>query len=95
MSELLDNYSDIELDLNVESLPPALQDDTTDSEKCLLAKSYFDLKEYYRASHVLKSATSQKALFLKNYSLYLVCILFNLLYLKFNSFYQGGREEKT
>lgn len=39
----------------------------------LLAKSYFDCKEYHRAAHVLTS-TDNRSLFLKCYSLFLVCL---------------------
>lgn len=38
----------------------------------LLAKSYFDLKEYYRASNALIDCQSAKCVFLRGYSRYLV-----------------------
>lgn len=37
----------------------------------LLAKSYFDMKEYRRAASFLTTLQGAKALFLRNYSLYL------------------------
>lgn len=37
----------------------------------LLAKSYFDVKEYDRCSHVLEKCTSRKAVFLHLYSKYI------------------------
>ena len=37
----------------------------------LLAKSYFDMKEYRRAASFLQSLQGAKARFLRNYSLYL------------------------
>lgn len=40
----------------------------------LLAKSYFDSKEYHRAAHVL-TGTDDRSLFLKYYSLFLVSTL--------------------
>lgn len=47
----------------------------------LLAKSYFDCREYRRAAHVLRDQTGKKAVFLRCYALYLVC--FQLCYLIF------------
>ena len=38
----------------------------------LLAKAYFDLKEYYRASNALSECNNPKSVFLKGYSRYLV-----------------------
>jgi hypothetical protein len=38
----------------------------------LLAKSYFDMKEYRRAAHVLNGVIGKKALFLRCYATYLV-----------------------
>lgn len=55
----------------------ALEDDGSDtaidSDFYLLAKSYFDCREYRRATHVLRDQTSKKAIFLRCYALYLVC----------------------
>ncbi|GFP98469.1 anaphase-promoting complex subunit 8 [Phtheirospermum japonicum] len=45
--------------------------DLMDSDFYLLAKSYFDCKEYRRAAHVLRDQTSKKAVFLRCYALYL------------------------
>jgi anaphase-promoting complex subunit 8 len=36
-----------------------------------LARAYFDVREYRRAAHLLTNSTSQRALFLRGYSLYL------------------------
>ncbi|GFZ12064.1 anaphase-promoting complex subunit 8 [Actinidia rufa] len=43
-----------------------------DSDCYLLAKSYFDCREYRRAAHVLRDQTGKKAVFLRCYALYLV-----------------------
>ncbi|XP_009629129.1 anaphase-promoting complex subunit 8 [Nicotiana tabacum] len=55
--------------------PVALEDDGSDaaidSDFYLLAKSYFDCREYRRATHVLRDQTSKKAVFLRCYALYL------------------------
>ena len=45
----------------------------------LLAKSYFDMKEYRRAAHVLNGVLGKKALFLRCYATYLVSV-FNKLF---------------
>ncbi|XP_075479648.1 anaphase-promoting complex subunit 8-like [Primulina tabacum] len=45
--------------------------DPIDGDIYLLAKSYFDCKEYRRAAHVLRDQTGKKAVFLCFYSLYL------------------------
>ncbi|PIN05700.1 Anaphase-promoting complex (APC), Cdc23 subunit [Handroanthus impetiginosus] len=45
--------------------------DLMDSDFYLLAKSYFDCREYRRAAHVLRDQTSKKAVFLRCYALYL------------------------
>lgn len=42
-----------------------------DNDFYLLAKSYFDCREYRRAAHVLRDQISKKAVFLRCYSLYL------------------------
>lgn len=46
---------------------------TPDTDEYLLAKTYFDCKEYYRAANVVKHATegNPKAYFLHNYALFL------------------------
>lgn len=53
---------------------PVPEDDSeaVDSDFYLLAKSYFDCREYRRAAHVLRDQCCKKALFLRCYSLYLV-----------------------
>ena len=43
-----------------------------EKDKILVAKSQFDLKEYARCAHTLKTCQSNKAIFIKNYSLYLL-----------------------
>ncbi|XP_047955327.1 anaphase-promoting complex subunit 8 isoform X1 [Salvia hispanica] len=45
--------------------------DLMDSDFYLLAKSYFDCREYRRAAHVLRDQTAKKAIFLRFYALYL------------------------
>ncbi|KAK4402358.1 Anaphase-promoting complex subunit [Sesamum angolense] len=45
--------------------------DPIDSDFYLLAKSYFDCREYRRAAHVLRDQTGKKAVFLRCYALYL------------------------
>ncbi|XP_073317710.1 anaphase-promoting complex subunit 8-like [Primulina huaijiensis] len=45
--------------------------DPIDGDIYLLAKSYFDCREYRRAAHVLRDQTGKKAVFLRCYSLYL------------------------
>ncbi|KAL3528296.1 hypothetical protein ACH5RR_007618 [Cinchona calisaya] len=47
------------------------ENDAVESDFYLLAKSYFDCKEYRRAAHVLRDQTSKKAVFLRCYALYL------------------------
>ncbi|CAA3018234.1 anaphase-promoting complex subunit 8 [Olea europaea subsp. europaea] len=42
-----------------------------DNDFYLLAKSYFDCREYRRAAHVLRDQISKKAIFLRCYALYL------------------------
>ncbi|KAK1305406.1 Anaphase-promoting complex subunit 8 [Acorus calamus] len=50
---------------------PADDGDETDPDCYLLAKAYFDCREYRRAAHALRDQTGQKAVFLRGYSLYL------------------------
>ncbi|XP_057474828.1 anaphase-promoting complex subunit 8-like [Actinidia eriantha] len=52
---------------------PTLEEDNdaVDSDCYLLAKSYFDCREYRRAAHVLRDQTGTKAVFLRCYALYL------------------------
>ncbi|KAL5722362.1 anaphase-promoting complex component apc8 [Ranunculus cassubicifolius] len=47
------------------------EDENFDSDCYLLAKSYFNCKEYRRAAHALRDQTGKKAVFLRCYSLYL------------------------
>lgn len=58
---------------------PEEDDDIVDSDFYLLAKSYFDCKEYRRAAHVLRDQAGRKSVFLRCYSLYLVCFAPRLL----------------
>lgn len=52
---------------------PDDDDDVVDSDFYLLAKSYFDCKEYKRAAHVLRDQSGRKAVFLRCYASYMVC----------------------
>jgi len=52
-----------------------LEREAKDLPKYLLGKSYFDCKEYDRATFVLKNCQSLKAKFLKLYARYLVISL--------------------
>ncbi|KAI9087553.1 hypothetical protein K1719_030423 [Acacia pycnantha] len=51
--------------------PVMVEDDLVDGDFYLLAKSYFDCREYKRAAHVLRDQTGRKSLFLRFYALYL------------------------
>jgi anaphase-promoting complex subunit 8 len=53
---------------------PASDDDAFDAgaDKYLLAKTYFDCREYRRAAHVLRGHVGRKAVFLRCYALYMV-----------------------
>ncbi|KAI3997641.1 hypothetical protein MKX01_011058 [Papaver californicum] len=46
-------------------------DNNVDNDFYLLAKSYFNCKEYRRAAHVLRDQTGRKAVFLRSYAIYL------------------------
>ncbi|KAL8140764.1 hypothetical protein V2J09_006785 [Rumex salicifolius] len=50
---------------------PEDDDDAIESDFYLLAKSYFDCKEYKRAAHVLREQASPKSIFLRFYALFL------------------------
>nr|CAB3450569.1 unnamed protein product [Digitaria exilis] len=52
---------------------PIPDDDSFDSggDKYLLAKTYFDCREYRRAAHVLQNQVGRKAVFLRCYALYM------------------------
>ncbi|XP_058076417.1 anaphase-promoting complex subunit 8-like [Magnolia sinica] len=53
---------------------PVLEEEQDDVkiDYFLLAKSYFDCREYRRAAHVLRDQIGKKAIFLRCYALYLV-----------------------
>ncbi|KAJ7956292.1 anaphase-promoting complex subunit 8 [Quillaja saponaria] len=53
------------------STPAMEEDELVDGDFYLLAKSYFDCREYKRAAHVLRDQTGNKSLFLRCYALYL------------------------
>ncbi|KAL4633090.1 hypothetical protein ACB092_04G096200 [Castanea dentata] len=53
------------------STPVMEEDDAVDGDFYLLAKSYFDCREYRRAAHVLRDQTGKKSVFLRCYALYL------------------------
>ncbi|KAJ8753604.1 hypothetical protein K2173_022845 [Erythroxylum novogranatense] len=53
------------------STPLMEEDEAVDSDFYLLAKSYFDCREYRRAAHVLRDQTGKKSVFLRCYALYL------------------------
>lgn len=57
------------------STPVLEEDDMVDSDFYLLAKSYFDCREYRRAAHVLRGQTGKKSVFLRCYALYLVSFI--------------------
>lgn len=57
------------------STPVMEEDEVVDSDFYLLAKSYFDCREYRRAAHVLRDQTGKKSVFLRCYALYLVCYI--------------------
>ncbi|XP_072055401.1 anaphase-promoting complex subunit 8 isoform X2 [Arachis hypogaea] len=52
--------------------PVMEEDELVDGDFYLLAKSYFDCREYKRAAHVLRDQTGRKSVFLRCYALYLV-----------------------
>ncbi|KEH43881.1 putative acetyltransferase A, auxiliary subunit [Medicago truncatula] len=51
--------------------PVMEEDEVVDGDFYLLAKSYFDCREYKRAAHVLRDQIGRKSLFLRSYALYL------------------------
>ncbi|KAM2978375.1 hypothetical protein FF2_015196 [Malus domestica] len=53
------------------STPVMEEDDIVDGDFYLLAKSYFDCREYRRAAHVLRDQNGKKSVFLRSYALYL------------------------
>jgi len=54
------------------STPVLEEDEVIDGDFYLLAKSYFDCREYKRAAHVLRDQNAKKSVFLRCYALYLV-----------------------
>ena len=54
------------------STPVMEEDEVVDGDFYLLAKSYFDCREYKRAAHVLREQNGKKSVFLRQYALYLV-----------------------
>lgn len=52
------------------------RDDEEDDDDDILslAKSFFDVREYRRAAHALRGVAGQKAVFLRCYATYLVCL---------------------
>ncbi|PKI63155.1 anaphase-promoting complex subunit 8 [Punica granatum] len=53
------------------STPVMEEDDAVDGDFYLLAKSYFDCREYRRAAHVLRDQNGKKSIFLRCYALFL------------------------
>ncbi|KAE8694567.1 Anaphase-promoting complex subunit 8 [Hibiscus syriacus] len=53
------------------STPVMEEDEAIHGDFYLLAKSYFDCREYRRAAHVLRNQTGKKSVFLRCYALYL------------------------
>lgn len=58
--------------LSYVSTPVMVEDEIVDGDFYLLAKSYFDCREYKRAAHVLREQSGKKSVFLRLYALYLV-----------------------
>jgi hypothetical protein len=73
---------------NQKQLREEMDRETQDLPKYILAKSYFDCKEYDRAAFVLVGSQSLKSKFLRLYSKYLVTILVCAIHLR------SGRSEK-
>lgn len=57
------------------STPVMEEDEVVDGDFYLLAKTYFDCREYRRAAHVLRDQNGKKSVFLRCYALYLVCCI--------------------
>ncbi|KAK7317459.1 hypothetical protein RJT34_01716 [Clitoria ternatea] len=51
--------------------PVMEEDELVDGDFYLLAKSYFDCREYKRAAHILRDQNGRKSVFLRCYALYL------------------------
>lgn len=69
LSEL--NHSITNHQLNPEDCPRFIENYDTEYDLYLLAKSYYDLKEYDRCAYFLKNCSSSRCRFLYFYSLYL------------------------
>lgn len=67
------NYSlkDVKLDLHDVTTDIALTESSEEDDTYILAKTYFDLKEYDRAAYFTEKCTTSKARFLYLYSRYL------------------------
>ena len=66
------------------STPIMEEDEIVDGDFYLLAKSYFDCREYRRAAHALRDQGGKKSVFLRCYALYLVS--YTLFISKLSSF---------
>lgn len=53
-------------------LSPELVDQKIEHSKIGRAKSFFSMREYRRAAHILSGSEHTKAVFIRNYSLFLV-----------------------
>lgn len=67
----VDNVSTPPAGVSYASTPLPEEDEVVASDFYLLAKSYFDCREYRRAAHALRDQNSKKAVFLRCYALYL------------------------
>ncbi|KAJ8956878.1 hypothetical protein NQ318_014295 [Aromia moschata] len=65
------NYALKHIKLFSEEMPQIKDDCENELEEFLIAKSYFDVKEYDRCAHFVKNCTKQKPRFLYFYSRYL------------------------
>lgn len=52
--------------------PVMEEDELVDGDFYLMAKAYFDCREYKRAAHVLRDQNGRKSVFLRCYALYMV-----------------------
>jgi len=67
--------------VSYDATPVLEEDELVDGDFYLLAKSYFDCREYKRAAHVLRDQMGRKSVFLRCYALYLVSsLMFPALY---------------
>ncbi|KAL5129691.1 Anaphase-promoting complex subunit 8 [Glycine soja] len=57
--------------VSYDATPVLEEDELVDGDFYLLAKSYFDCREYKRAAHVLRDQMGRKSVFLRCYALYL------------------------